>query len=381
MEITGNRPLSLYFHIPFCKKKCPYCHFFVIRDNESQKDLLLEAFYEELKLLKLPPQTPIKSIYFGGGTPSLFGPERIAHLMGYIKSLPLDTQSLEEVTLEMNPEDASLEVLQKYKQASVNRISFGVQSLHDASLVSIGRSHTKHKAIQAIEEAHAAGITNISIDLMYDRPYQTLDDWKRELSLIQTLPITHLSLYNMTIDEGSAYKRKEASVRQTMPTDEMSLKMLESALDALEQAGLERYEISAFAKPGFKSVHNLGYWQGRDFYGLGPSAFSYIKGTRMKNVSLFMPYIEKINQGLLAWDFQETLDPISRLKEMLSIGLRVKEGIDIKVFESEFGKIGEETKNALNILQEQGLVIVTPHHIKLTPRGMLFYDDVGTALV
>lgn len=380
MEITGKTPLSLYFHIPFCKKKCPYCHFFVIRDNELQKDLLLEAFFSEIELLKIPPSSSVVSIYFGGGTPSLFGPGRIKKLMDFIKN-SLDVSALEEVTLEMNPEDATFDLLQRYKDASITRLSLGVQSLHDSSLVAIGRSHTSSKAVQAVFLAKEAGFNNISIDLMYDRPHQTLSEWQTELEIVKTLPITHLSLYNMTIDEGSAYKRKEAAIRKTMPSDESSLKMLEAALNALDEAGLKRYEISAFSKPGFQSVHNLGYWQGRDFYGLGPSAFSYISGTRKKNVSLFMPYIEKITAGSFAYDFEETLDQKSRLKEMLCIGLRVASGIEIDSFEKRFGKIDEPIFNALKSLEARGLVTVSNHHVALTKQGMLFYDDVGESLI
>lgn len=381
MATTGKRPFSLYFHIPFCTKKCPYCHFYVIRDNENQKDELLECFFKELSLLEITQHFELKSIYFGGGTPSLFGPSRIESVLKYIQQKIISIESGCEITLEANPEDVTLDRFLAFKKAGITRVSLGIQSLHDPSLLQIGRTHNASKAIEAIFSVHNAGITNISIDLMYDRPGQTLTDWQYELSLLKTLPVSHLSLYNMTIEEGSAYKRQEVKIKSMMPDHELSLKLHQTALDELKKAGFERYEISAFCKDGKRSIHNLGYWQGRDFYGLGPSAFSYFDKKRFKNVSNFKLYWQSLEKGQLAYDFEEMLPLEESYKEMLCIGLRVKEGIDLSELEKKYGQGPQQLHAEIEKLIQKGYLKKHESVVQLTELGMLFYDDVGSALI
>lgn len=381
METTGKRPFSLYFHIPFCTKKCPYCHFYVIRDNENQKDELLECFFKELSLLEISQDFELKSIYFGGGTPSLFGPTRIESVLRYIQQKIIPIESSCEITLEANPEDVTFERFLAFQKAGITRVSLGVQSLHDPSLLQIGRTHSASKAIDAIWSVYNAGITNISIDLMYDRPGQNLEDWQYELSLLKTLPVSHLSLYNMTIEEGSAYKRKEVKIKSMMPDHELSLKLHQTALEELKKAGFERYEISAFCKDGKRSIHNLGYWQGREFYGLGPSAFSYFNKKRFKNFSNFKFYQQSLAKCQLAYDFEETLSLSDAYKEMFCIGLRVKEGIDLSELGKKYGPMPIHFLTEIEQLIQKGYLKKQGSVIQLTELGMLFYDDVGSALI
>jgi oxygen-independent coproporphyrinogen-3 oxidase len=381
MAITGSSPLSLYFHIPFCKKKCPYCHFYVTRDDEIKKDELLLAFFKEWDLLDIPTHSEIHSIYLGGGTPSLFGPQRVEKLLDFIFSKSLKRIDPLEVTLEINPEDVTLEKMIGFKKAGINRISMGVQALHDPSLVSLGRNHNSKKSMEAIFIIKEAGFDNISIDLMYDRPHQKLEDWEKELSLLKNLPITHLSLYNLTIEEGSAYKKQENKIRLTLPKEEESLKLHNVAIEGLKEAGFERYEISAFCKNNLKSVHNLGYWQGRPFYGFGPSAFSYINKKRGKNISHIDQYLTQINKGTLPIDFAEELDATSSQKEMLAVGLRVADGVDLDQFQNTYGLLTKETNNTILRLIDEGYLAKNINQIQLTSYGQLFYDDVGVALI
>jgi oxygen-independent coproporphyrinogen III oxidase len=380
METTGKKAVSFYFHIPFCKKKCPYCHFYVIGDSESKKDLLLDAFLKEWVLLNIPQDVTIKSIYFGGGTPSLFGPHRIKRLLDFILTkIQFDLEDI-EITLEANPCDVNLDLMKGYRSSGINRVSLGVQSFHDDSLVTIGRKHSSSHALDAIKAIYDAGIKNISIDLMYDRPHQTLDMWKKELDVLKGLPITHLSLYNMTIEEGSAYKRQEKKITSLMPSDELSLQLHKLAIEAIEAAGLKRYEISAFAKDNHQSIHNLGYWQGREFYGLGPSSFSYIQKSRKQNVPNFQLYIDRINMGELAYGFEETLDDDASRRELLAIGLRVVEGVDLLEFQRKFGPLSQDVFKSLEKLQMQGYLSIQNSHVALTENGRLFYNDVGVEL-
>lgn len=377
METTGK---SLYFHIPFCKKKCPYCHFFVVPDDEIKKDRLLNGFYQEWDLLGICHTTPICSIYFGGGTPSLFGPLRLGSLLDFIKTrVQLDSEC--EITLEINPCDVDLERMHRFKQAGVTRVSLGVQSFHDSSLITIGRQHTASQAVCAIDWIYKAGFNNISIDLMYDRPLQSLQQWQKELAYLDQLPISHVSLYNMTIEQGSAYKRREQAIRALMPEDTLSFELHQAALEALQKAGFERYEISAFAKNNQKSVHNLGYWQGRPFYGLGPSAFSYLEGARMKNVSHFNHYLKSIQEGRLPRDFSECLEPQAAQCELLAIGLRVLEGVRLDHFQKKQGLLSAQTLEAIAQLKAEGYLVSQDQTVQLTQKGQLFYDDVGSALV
>jgi len=381
MEMPGKQPLSLYFHVPFCQKKCPYCHFYVIKDHEIKKDLLLKAFFQEWALLKIPDNHIIVSIYLGGGTPSLMGPLRLNSLLDFIRSQNIEIAQDCEVTLEANPCDVSVETMQGFIKAGINRISLGVQSLHNPSLLTIGRKHTATQAMKALDAIKEAGIANVSIDLMYDRPDQTVSDWEIELDEIKNLPITHLSLYNMTIEEGSAYKKIEAKIKSKMPDAQKSLELHQKAIEALKDHGFIRYEISAFCKKGYQSRHNLGYWQARPFYGFGPSAFSYINGSRKQNICHFDMYLERITAGQLAYEFEETLDTKASLQELLAIGLRVSEGIDLDEFQKRFGLFSYDLEQSINHLIDRGFLSKKEKQLSLTDSGKLFYDDVGIALI
>jgi oxygen-independent coproporphyrinogen-3 oxidase len=380
MKTIGKKPISLYFHIPFCKKKCPYCHFFVLKENETQKDLLMAGLFKEFKLHKIDPTLEVISIYFGGGTPSLMGPVRIKRILEFVShQITISDQC--EITLEVNPSDVTQEDAIGFYEAGINRVSIGVQSFDDESLKIIGREHKAKDAVDTIHYFHQAGICNISIDLMYDRPYQELKTWEKELSCIKNLPITHLSLYNMTIEEGSAYKRLEKKILKTMPDEELSLKLYQQAIDSFKEMGFDRYEISAFCKNNKRSIHNLGYWQGRDFYGLGPSSFSLVNKKRFQNVSSLKKYLDFLSNDTLPVCFEEKLDPIASLKEHLCIALRVKEGVFIADFEKQFQKLPKETLLAIDKLQNEGLLSQKDGFVCLTEKGMLFFNEVGASLI
>lgn len=369
---TGD-PYSLYFHVPFCNKKCPYCHFYVVLNNEKAKDSLLRGFFLELEQKKpLFEKGKLVSIYFGGGTPFLFGPEYLSQV---IKALnpPLDT----EITLEANPDDVTFEAMQQMKNAGFNRISLGVQSLDNTCLKTLGRTHSAQKAIEAIHAAHDAGFDNISIDLMYDIPNQTTHSFNHTLSQLSSLPITHLSLYNLTIEPYTPFFKKRNALIPTLPSDEDSLTMLTSAINALENWGFERYEISAFAKKGYSSRHNLGYWQGRPFLGLGPSAFSYWDKKRFSNVANLKEYMQALEVGRSPMNFTECLDPPHQVQELIAVGIRVLKGIDI----TPFTPLSSSLEKSIASLLEQGLIHKTENILSLSERGTLFYDTVAEHLI
>lgn len=362
---------SLYFHIPFCTKKCPYCHFYVVPNRKELHTLLAEALRLEWELKRPPPSTRIVSIYFGGGTPSLFAPDGIAQILSLIDFSP-DC----EITLEANPEESSPELFRSIRALGVNRLSIGVQSLDDNSLQTLGRLHSAQKAKQAIHDAASAGFDNISIDLMYDLPDQTEKSWISTLRALADLPISHLSLYNLTIEPHTAFFKIKDALKTRTPTPETSLRLLELALDHFDQLGLSRYEISAFAKNNQRSIHNSGYWTGRPFLGFGPSAFSYWNSRRFQNEPNLQRYRRALLNNQDPTHFNEQLDPDAQIRERLAIQLRLLEGVDTKNW-----NLPAETIAALHTLQERGWLEQTETRWRLTKQGTLFYDSVAEELI
>lgn len=358
--------ISLYFHIPFCTKKCPYCHFYVIPNRPLYHQILREALYKEWeqKLPLLQNQT-IASIYFGGGTPSLFASADLEAILTRIRSSCfLDPHC--EITIEANPEDASFELFQLLQALGINRLSLGVQSLDDRSLNTLERTHSATKAREAIHLAHAAGFSNISIDLMYDLPDQTEASWQYTLDKLPNLPIRHLSLYNLTIEPHTPFFKRKLS----LPAPSLSLRLLERALASIP---LPRYEISAFAHPSFESKHNLGYWTARPFLGFGPSAFSFWEGSRFRNIANLHRYARALKEDRSPVDFSETLPYPKNLREQLAIHLRVLEGAPKQIFP-------EELSLTLERLQQNGFLKIADK-ICLTEKGLLFYDTIAAEIV
>lgn len=362
-------PVSLYFHVPFCTKKCPYCHFFVVPNEPLSHNSFMEGLEKEWELIQPQLQgCTIVSIYFGGGTPSLLGADAIARILNWI---PVSTPV--EITLEANPDDVSLEGMQQFQRAGINRVSLGVQSLDNPLLKRLGRLHSAQKAIEAIHQTAQAGIHNISIDLMYEIPGQTVQTWQSTLNQLSHLPITHLSLYNLTFEPGALFYKQQKQLSPLLPSPAESLSMLEAACTFLPTIGLQRYEISAFAKPSFESCHNTGYWTGRPFLGLGPSAFSYWEGRRFRNVCHLKKYLDHLNQSTLPRNFDEKLSDLASLHERLAIRLRLLEGVDRHEFPVD--------PHLLQSLESKGWISLSPTRLALTEQGRLFYDSVAEEIV
>lgn len=364
--------VSLYFHIPFCTKKCPYCHFYVIPNRLSFHDMLKESLLLEWeRQLPLLANKTIVSIYFGGGTPSLFAPAGIAALLERIRSSPVHLAPDCEITLEANPEECAPQLFRDLLDLGINRLSLGVQSLDDRSLLELERTHSAEKAKQALFEATQTGFHNISIDLMYDLPGQTEASWQYTLDQLPSLPISHLSLYNLTIEPHTSFHKRNAKT----PRGELSLAFLHRALAKLEEMRFHRYEISAFSKLGRASRHNLGYWTGRPFLGFGPSAFSYWNGERFRNIANLQRYARFLRQGQSPVDFSERLPYPADLKELLAVRLRLAEGAPLPA------PLPPETQTALKKLKSLGLIALEPDHARLTDLGQLHYDSVASELI
>lgn len=312
----------------------------------------------------------IVSLYFGGGTPTQLSPEAIRKILSWVErdcSLADDI----EITLEANPEDIGPRI---GEFEGINRISMGVQSFDDKLLHTLGREHTAAQALRAIEHC-AKSYANISIDLMYEIPGQTLQTWEQTLLQTAELPLTHLSLYNLTFEPNTPFfRRREALKPLVLPEEEQTLcfQMPERILK-----GMRRYEISAFAKPGCASRHNTGYWQGRPFLGLGPSAFSYWEGRRFRNWPSLLQWSRALQEGKSPVDYTEELEESAKKNELLIIGLRMLEGVEKK----RIGPLDSKTVESLEQLEQLGLIKSSPKSWKLSPKGLLFHDTVAEMLV
>lgn len=358
--------ISLYFHIPFCTKKCPYCHFYVIPNRLPYHKILSDSLALEWEQKwPLLQGKRVTSIYFGGGTPTLFnGIETL------LKKIPREPDC--EITVEANPEESTFSLFSHLRTIGVNRLSLGVQSLDDRSLQTLERTHSAAKARHAIFNAQKALFQNVSIDLMYDLPGQTEASWRYTLDQLPDLPIQHVSLYNLTIEPYTAFHKRHVQI----PEGNLSVKLLSAALEKLETIGLKRYEISAFAIPGYASRHNLGYWTARPFLGYGPSAFSYWEGDRFRNIAHIHRYATFLKKGVTPVDFREHLSFPAHIKELLALRLRLKEGVDVNTF-----AIPLETNSAIEKCKRLGFLKQKGSHLQLTERGMLFYDTVAVEII
>ncbi len=379
MSTSGK--ISLYFHIPFCLRKCPYCHFYSLAYDKTLAKEFMQALYLEWQQKRPQIQKQqIVSIYFGGGTPSLLQTESIEKILSWIKKdCKIERQC--EITIEANPDTVSLEYIQNLHDLSINRISMGVQSLDSKLLQVLGRSHTKEKAIDAACTIKKGGINNLSIDLMIDIPHQTIDHLQSTFKEVSSLPIDHVSLYNLVFEEKTPFFYRKKELLPFVAKEAKSLEMLQYAIEQLSVMGFNRYEISAFAKDNKASRHNSGYWTGRPFFGFGPSAFSYWENSRFSNISSLKEYMQRLNIGQSPVDFSEKLSFIKQLRELLVIQLRMIEGIDLARFEKSYGAIDQPLLKQIEKMVSQKLLIQNNNRLKLSEKGLLLYDEVASYLI
>ncbi len=320
----------------------------------------------------------ITSIYFGGGTPTQMPSAFYAQLLDLItQNCTIDNTC--EITIEANPEDLTKEYAQHLSTSRIHRISFGVQAFQPHLLNLLGRRAHKNTCIEAIDIAYTSNIHNISIDLMYEVPNQTVLDFQQSLQHIQTLPITHISIYNLTFEPNTPFKKRETHLAPLLPKESETIKML-ACLQNLSHMGFKRYEISAFAKPGFESKHNLGYWTARPFLGFGPSAFSYWNSIRFKNENHLINYCKNIENNRPTIDFSELLEKEARIKELLAVQLRTLDGVNLNQFKAQHGSLSKELHGTIQQLIDQNL-LEHSDRLKLTEKGLDFYDSVAQAII
>lgn len=380
LSIPANE-VSLYFHIPFCTQKCAYCHFYVLPDKDPLKQQLMQGLrLEWQRWLPLLLGKKLVSVYFGGGTPALLGPAYLAEILGWIQDAFLLSSSV-EITLEANPENITRPLMESYRLAGINRVSIGIQTLDNPLLQILERVHSAETALEAVLLTAEAGIGNISVDLMYDLPGQTLETWKHTLKGVRELPITHLSLYNLTIEPHTVFFKNRQILSKQIPDEDASLSMYQLAIEMLEERDLKQYEISAFSKNDHYSRHNVGYWIARPFLGLGPSAFSYWEGKRFRNIANLSRYTKALSGGESPIDFEETLAHDAHLRELLAIQLRLIQGVNLRAFQQQHGQLDAETLASIFRLEESNFLRRQGDWMGLTNHGVLFYDSVAVELI
>jgi len=371
----------LYLHIPWCVAKCGYCAFVsrpgTAQDLADTTELLLQEM--ELAAVQFRAEAPLLSLYLGGGTPSLLKPEQVERLISRSRRLWGHNPAI-EITLEANPGTVSNATLAGFRQAGVNRLSLGVQSFSDDTLVLLGRMHCAQQARDAVASARAAGFGSIGLDLICGLPGQSLADWRRQLCEAVALEADHLSIYNLTIEESTPFSHRYPVGTAGLPDDDCTATMLELADTVLTRAGFEHYELANYARPGRRSGHNCGYWLRDGYLGLGPSAHSFILdgwGVRFCNPSEYERWAAAIGGGERAMQDITRLTRKDAIAESIFLGLRLSEGVCFDRFEQQFGERLEIVRrDQILKLEKAGLLDCGPERMALTRKGMLLSNRV-----
>jgi oxygen-independent coproporphyrinogen III oxidase len=380
--------LGLYVHVPFCSSICNYCNFNRGLFDAALKERYVAAVEREIRLAG--DGAAADTIFFGGGTPSLLDPSEIGRLIAACRdSFEVDPAS--EITLETNPETSSLERMERFRAAGVNRISFGVQSFHDEELHRLGRIHSADRAREALREARAAGFDNISLDLMMWLPEQTHAQWQSNVEALIDVDPDHASLYLLELYPNAPLKEDMARAGWSQAPDDDAADMYLWSLDRLERAGYHQYEISNVSRPQRESRHNLKYWQDGEWLGFGCGAHSTRRGVRWRNVSSTEEYAARLepplggtSNGLRMSTIAErrALAREQRLEEALFTGLRLSHGVDLRQYGDRYGiDVWGRYGSALESFVSGGLVLVEGNRLRLSRKGMLLANEVLQAFV
>ena len=387
---------GIYIHIPFCRSRCIYCGFYSTTSLEHRQRYV-EAVCREIAVR--PLDTPVDTIYLGGGTPSQLTIEQLRQLFDtlYIYNKVRDGA---EVTIEVNPDDVTVEFVAGLQQLPVNRVSMGAQTFSDERLRFLHRRHTSLQVSEAVKRLRAAGIRNISVDLMYGFPGETLSDWQHDIDSALALDVEHLSAYCLTVEEGtelckiisgkctvdsydylarpeSNHNYPLSTVNCQLPDEELFRNMYYTLIDRLEAAGFEHYEISNFAKPGYRSRHNSSYWNGTPYIGLGAAAHSFDGKTRSWNISDLRKYIDGMEHGERLYE-SETLDGDTRYNDQVTVALRTREGLDLtRLSEQQRAYCLRSARRYI----DDGLLRLDSDRLSLTRRGLFVSDMVMAELM
>lgn len=377
-ERAGARPPeAVYIHIPFCTNKCFYCDFnsYVLKDQPVMDYLRALDREMELTVRENPPDV-IKSIFVGGGTPTVLKPDEMAYFLKSVRKHFPDWSEDIEFSMEANPGTTDPEKLAVMREGGVNRVSFGVQAFQNELLSGIGRIHNTDDVYRSLDNARAAGFDNLSIDLMFGLPNQTVDMLAGSVKAALELGLPHYSIYSLKVEENTLFHTLYNRNQLPLPSEEDELAMYLLLMNAMKEAGYEQYEISNFAKPGMGSRHNMTYWRNEDYYGLGAGAHGYIRRTRHMNVKGVNAYIDAVQHGLPRLH----ATPVSReeaMEDFMMVGLRMLEGVRDEDFREQFGVSMEEIFGGqLHKMTSAGLLEKAGTVYRLSRQGILFGNDV-----
>lgn len=366
-----------YIHIPFCAQKCSYCDFH-FSTNHTYQNEMVDALCAELEIrAKDWKEEEFKTIYFGGGTPSVLSIAQLDQLIRQVRVHYKLTNSV-EITLECNPDDCSLENLTSWKKSGVTRLSIGIQSFNDEQLKWMNRSHQAADSLNAVQQAKQVGFDELSLDLMYGLPNMTLEEWKNQLLQIIALNPEHISAYCLTVEQKTALSKWVKEGKLTVSNNDQQSEQFELLVSTLKEAGYEQYEISNFARDGHYSAHNTSYWKGAKYLGIGPSAHGYNQVERYWNLANNKAYMAELKNGHLP-DTREELTAFDRFNESLMIGLRTKWGVSKKLLFEQISPDGEWFQ-IVKDYEDKKVLFQTEEQIILTPEGRLLADAIASDL-
>lgn len=384
--MTNNKDLAVYIHYPFCQSKCPYCDFNSHVSNSINHQEFLEAYKTELNFFaqKIDKTQKISSIFFGGGTPSLMPISLVAGILEQINKL-WQLKPNCEISLEANPTSVESEKFSQLKNIGINRLSLGIQALNGDDLKFLGRTHCQNQAFEAINLAKKY-FDNFSFDLIYARPNQTLKQWQKELELALSFNSKHLSLYQLTIEKGTAFFGLFLQKKITLPNEDLACELYQATFDICQKHNMHLYEISNYAKQGFECKHNLAYWRGFDYIGIGAGAHSRFSQDQQNfataNFCEPKKWLQTLQNQQMPWQTTEILTTKKRLEELLLMGLRLSEGVKKTSLEKIYGKSFDEIflPQVLKKLISQGLISIDANHIKINSQHYLLTNEIITKI-
>lgn len=373
-----TKPSSAYIHIPFCTQICYYCDFSKVFIKNQPVDAYLQALIREISLADTGK---LRTLYIGGGTPTALSADQLNYLLSHLQEI-LDLTEIEEFTIEANPGDLDAEKIKVLKKSAVNRVSLGVQTFNDKHLKRIGRSHNEAQIYDNIEALKVAGFDNISIDLIYALPGQTMEDVKENVEKALSLDIPHLSLYSLILEHHTVFMNKMRRGKLNLPTEDLEAEMFDYIISELEKNGFEHYEISNFTKPGMESRHNLMYWNNDEYYGFGAGASGYVNGVRYRNRGPIQHYLRALAEEDHARLSEEVLTKNEMMEEEFFLGLRKKSGVSIARFEEKFQENFEDRYGKIvDELTSDGLVQITEGRLRMTKKGLFLGDTVAEKFI
>ena len=375
-------PEAVYIHVPFCFRRCGYCDFTLVADRDQLIPRWFDCLGRELQVHREQAgmRLPVSTVFFGGGTPTHLDAGQLHRLLELIRS-HFEWSDAAEISMEANPEALDEERLEALQRGGVNRISLGVQSFDDTVLKVLERAHTADVAEDAVRRV-AARFPAVSLDLIFGVPEQSSVSWEQTLRRAVSLPVQHVSAYGLTWEQGTSFFRREQQGRMMRATEELEREMFLQGIEVLQQAGFEHYEVSNYARRGFRCRHNLVYWHAKEYLAFGPGAARYVRGIRSTNCRSVLRWLNSWESDQACLEETETLGHADRVSDALMLALRLREGFRVRDFEDRFSiQLQQFAGGTVRRLRDQGLLELVEGTLRLTLDGLLLADTVAAEML